>query len=125
MKRRRREFSTKVKIEAFERAQGRCQNCTAALRPGKYRYDHILPCALGGESDLDNCQLLCANCDATKTYRYDFKAIAKGKRIRARFLAARAPRNPIAGGRSDPRKRTMDGRIIDRRTGAPWGGWRR
>jgi 5-methylcytosine-specific restriction endonuclease McrA len=81
----RREFSRKVKLAAWQRAGGKCEQCTRALRPGDIRYDHVLPCFWGGEASLQNCQVICRACDAPKT-RSDQKAIAKGKRVRAKHL---------------------------------------
>lgn len=76
----RREFPAKIKLAAFERAKGRCEKCTARLYPGKFRYDHRIPDWMGGQPTLENCQVLCLNCDGEKTPR-DQHDIAKSKRI--------------------------------------------
>lgn len=93
----RREFPRKVKQAAFMRAKGKCENCTAKLYPGKYRYDHRLPDALGGEPTLDNCWVLCNNCDSPKTYEHDIPAIAKANRIRDKHIGATKPKRPWGG----------------------------
>lgn len=80
----RREFPARVKVEAFERAKGRCERCTSLLMPGKFRYNHRIPDALGGEPTIDNCEVLCLGCDAPQTYQKDIPAIAKTMRIRKR-----------------------------------------
>jgi 5-methylcytosine-specific restriction endonuclease McrA len=111
--RRRHEFPKRVKLAAFERAGGRCERCTARLVPGKYRYDHRLPLALGGESTLANCVVQCLACDGPKTYRQDIPAIAKSGRQRARHVGAK-PRSsrPLPAGRGSKWKRTLDGRTV-------------
>ena len=88
----RRNFPDKVKAEAFERAKGRCQGCTAKLFVGKIHYDHRIPDAMGGEPTLENCDVLCTSCHSEKTTRLDVPAIAKVKRIRAAHIGARKPR---------------------------------
>lgn len=88
----RREFSAKVRVAAFERAKGRCERCTGLLRPGKFRYNHRTPDALGGEPTLDNCEVLCIACDHPQTYGKDIPAIAKSKRIRKHRAGVRKPR---------------------------------
>lgn len=63
----RREFPAKVKIAAFDRAKGNCEICGLRLTVGKFRYDHKLPDALGGEPTLENCVVQCIACDKPKT----------------------------------------------------------
>ena|SRR5215468_4489616 len=46
--------------------------------------------------------------------------VAKAKRGYDGHRGIAVPRCPMAGGRDDPRKRTIDGRVIDRRTGELW-----
>lgn len=62
----RREFPARVRLQAFERANGVCEHidpdgsrCATKLRPGDLFYDHVIPDALGGEPTIDNCQCLC------------------------------------------------------------------
>jgi 5-methylcytosine-specific restriction enzyme A len=85
----RQEFSAKIKVAAFERAKGHCQECTRKLSPGDIHYDHIIPCASGGDASLNNCAVLCRSCHAWKTTDRDIPAIAKGKRVRLRHIGAR------------------------------------
>lgn len=77
----RREFPRKVKATAFQRAYGQCEICTVRLSVGKFHYDHRIPDAMGGEPTLENCQVLCTACHATKTPA-DVKRIAKTVRQR-------------------------------------------
>lgn len=88
----RQEFPAKVKLAAWERADGHCERCTAKLYPGKYRYNHRIPDALGGQPTLDNCEVLCIACDHPQTYQKDIPAIAKSKRVRQRNAGIRKPR---------------------------------
>ena len=88
----RREFSAKVKLQAFDNCGGLCVRCTARLYPGKYRYNHRIPDAIGGEPTLDNCEVLCLNCDTPQTYAIDIPRIAKAKRIRKKHHGIKKPR---------------------------------
>jgi hypothetical protein len=119
--RRRREFSAATKRESHARSGGICECCGARLGPGNIFYEHINPDAMNGEPSLGNCACLCKTCWRLKTDKYDRPTIAKSNHVRDRFINARlVPFNRIAGGRLDPRKRTMDGRVIERATGRPW-----
>ncbi|MBA4220200.1 MAG: endonuclease [Methylobacterium sp.] len=86
----RREFPNKVKAAAFQRANGQCEVCGARLTVGKFRYDHRLPDALGGEPTLDNCVVQCLPCDKPKTAD-DVRRIRKADRQRNHHLGIRPP----------------------------------
>lgn len=90
----RREFPKKVKLAAWDRADGCCEGdgCGAKLTPGKYHYDHDIPDALGGEPELWNCKVLCVACHSEKTGKQDIPRIAKTKRISAREKGIKKPR---------------------------------
>lgn len=92
----RREFSRKTKAQAFQRANGNCEVCTARLMPGKFRYDHILPDVLGGEPTLANCKVQCLACDAPKTAD-DIRRIRKSDRMRDRHTGALAKPSSLRG----------------------------
>jgi len=85
----RREFSARVKVTAFDRCCGRCEECTRFLMPGDIRYDHRIPDASGGEPTIENCQVLCRGCHDQKTRKHDVPVIAKGKRVRAHHIGIR------------------------------------
>lgn len=89
----RREFSAKVKLAAWERCDGRCevQWCNTKLHPGRFTYDHRNPDYFGGEPTLDNCQVICRECDREKTGK-DAGAIAKSRRIVKRAAGIRKAR---------------------------------
>ena len=115
MSRERQEFSKKVKLEAYTRANGHCEVCTAKLFVGKFRYDHVLPDALGGEPTLANCRVTCDACDREKTYGQDIPFIARAKRIAAKHAGAKAPsRNPLPGGRRSKWRKKINGEVVPR-----------
>lgn len=124
--RKRREFSRAIKRGAWDRCQdsegvARCELCTAPLTVGKYRFDHTQPDAFAGEPTLENCKVLCSNCDYAKTYQRDLPAIRKADRVFDRFIGATPPTEfPLQGGREDRLKRKINGRVVLRATGEPW-----
>ena len=68
-----REFSDSVKLEVIkanlEKNGGKicCEVCGTTLMSIKEcHFDHIYPYAKGGKSTLENCQLLCTNCNLKK-----------------------------------------------------------
>ena len=102
----RNEFSAKTKDLAAERAAGNCEDCGRELRhSGDFHYDHIIPCALGGTSDLGNCQVLCVACHGLKTGGGDVPRIAKARRNRRTNQGIRKPRTITAW-------RKFDGTIV-------------
>lgn len=112
----RREFSKRVKLEAFERCKGLCENCTVKLGPlTGVEYDHRIPDALGGEPTLENCVVLCKTCHKLKTTKNDVPVIAKSKRVRSKHLNAKKPTGrPMPGSKRSKWKRKMDGSIVPR-----------
>lgn len=113
----RREFSARVKVAAFERANGSCEGCGARLTVGKFHYDHDTPDGLGGEPTLENCRVLCVACHAVKTRTGDVPAIAKAKRREARHIGAHKSKTPLPFGRGSKLKRKMNGTIVKRGEG--------
>jgi 5-methylcytosine-specific restriction endonuclease McrA len=89
------EFSKATKLAAFRRAHGRCERCSGLLTPGKFAYDHRNPAVFSGDAGaaLENCQVLCASCHDTKTYRKDIPDAAKSNRIRASAAGIRRDRH--------------------------------
>jgi 5-methylcytosine-specific restriction endonuclease McrA len=82
----------RVKIRVFDRAGGKCANCTltigASLRPA---YDHIEALINGGKHTESNLQLLCVPCHAVKT-KTDVAEKSVTARIRAKHLGVKKPR---------------------------------
>lgn len=89
----RREFSAKVKIAAFERANGRCEKCTAKVGIGNVEYDHSTACGLGGDASDGNCVVLCKTCHRNKTDKEDIPRIAKAKRQQRYAAGVKKPRS--------------------------------
>ncbi len=105
----RREFSKAVKLDAWKRAAGHCERCTAKLFPGHYDYDHDKPDAFAGEPTLENCRVLCDNCHLKKTTEEDLPAIVKSNRVRAKHWGIRTPsKRPLPGSKASPHKRTFN-----------------
>lgn len=109
----RQEFPAKVKVAAFERANGHCEKCTARLFVGKFRYDHITPDWMGGQPTLDNVQVICSTCDGKKTPR-DQRDIAKSKRVIRRHIGANPRKHRWGYGKDDPLKMKIGGRVVPR-----------
>lgn len=93
-KMKRQEFSNKVKLAAFERAKGHCEVpwCNAKLHPGRFIYDHRNPDYFGGEPTVENCQVICRECNRDKTNN-DATDIAKSRRIVKREAGIRKKRS--------------------------------
>jgi HNH endonuclease len=84
--------------------------CGAALRPGKYVYDHIVPYELTRDSTFENAQVLCDNCNGKKTFVCDVPRIAKAKRVEDKHIGAeRQSRRPMPCGRNSRRKMKIGG----------------
>lgn len=107
----RREFPKAVKVAAWQRCNGHCEECTAKLFPGRFQYDHDIPDGLGGEPTLDNCVVRCSACHLTKTTKVDVPRIAKTKRVRNAHLGITRPKRPMPGSRGSALKKCMDGRV--------------
>ena len=61
---RRKAFPKPVKAAVLQRSAGMCE-APGCERVGR-DFDHIKPVATGGDNSLDNCQLLCRPCNASK-----------------------------------------------------------
>ena len=85
----RKEFSKKIRRDAFMRAGGKCEACGAHLWIWRFHYDHVIPAALGGEATPENCSVLCLACHRDKSGKHDVPAIAKATRVRDRHLGIR------------------------------------
>jgi 5-methylcytosine-specific restriction endonuclease McrA len=106
----RREFPTSVKRAARDRANGRCEECTAPLRDGGYHFDHVVPDGLGGEPTLENCSCCCKACHDIKTRTQDVPRIAKMKRQRDRAAGIKARKGrPLDGCKDSGWKKPFNG----------------
>ena len=89
------EFSTRVKRQSYDRANGKCEcGCGAPLTIGKIAYDHVLPIALGGQPTLANCRCITVDCHKAKTAT-DVGRIRKADRQKAKAIGAKAPKQEI------------------------------
>lgn len=109
------EFSRKTKAAIIARANGHCEKCSAALKPGEGEVDHVLPAALGGEPTIANGRLICRACHKEKSAS-DVRRIRKADRQRDKNTGAMRTKNPMPGSRASKFKRRMDGTVELRET---------
>ena len=109
----RQEFSKRTKLLAFERAGGRCENCTARLQTGSVEYHHDREAIFDGANDLDNCVVVCRGCHRTITSKRA-AVIAKSTRIRNKHIGIERQRSSFQTNRDGVWKRKMNGEIIRR-----------
>lgn len=88
----RKEFTRETKRAALARSGHKCeatgprygfeegQRCNCDLSLG-VQFDHVQPCALGGDNSLDNAKAVCVQCHKYAT-RNDVRQIRKGDRQR-------------------------------------------
>lgn len=108
----RREFSRSVKLAAFKRADGRCEECTAYLVPGRFEYDHDLADGLGGEPTLENCIVRCDSCHVRKTASEDVPRMAKADRARRKIMdGEKRTTRPIPGSKASGWRKRMNGQV--------------
>jgi len=62
-----RAFSDKMKREAYERQKGICAKCGEHFEIEEMEADHITPWHEGGKTIPENCQMLCKQCNRTKS----------------------------------------------------------
>ena len=62
-----REFSDKMKREAYERQKGICLKCKKKFEMEEMEADHIKPWHEGGKTISENCQMLCKEDNRTKS----------------------------------------------------------
>lgn len=62
-----RAFSPKMARIAYERQKGICPKCSKHFSIEEMQADHITPWSKGGKTILDNCQMLCADCNRRKS----------------------------------------------------------
>lgn len=62
-----RAFADKMKREAYERQDGVCPKCGEHFEMEDMEADHIKPWHEGGKTVSENCQMLCKQCNRTKS----------------------------------------------------------
>lgn len=63
-----REPSNRLKVQVLMRDGNRCRLCGVECNDGLHNihFDHIIPWSKGGETTLDNLQVLCSDCNLAK-----------------------------------------------------------
>lgn len=61
-----RAFDNRQKREVFEKQDGICANCHEKFAIEEMEADHITPWSEGGQTVIDNCQMLCKECNRRK-----------------------------------------------------------
>jgi hypothetical protein len=62
-----RAFTDKQKREAYERQKGICTHCKEHFEFEEMEADHIKPWHEGGKTIIENCQMLCKDCNRRKS----------------------------------------------------------
>ena len=62
-----RKFSAKIKRAVYERQGGICAKCGGHFDLKQMEADHITPWSAGGKTEINNCQMLCKNCNRRKS----------------------------------------------------------
>lgn len=111
----------RVRVRVFERAGGRCEECTRKISPGDaWQADHVVALINGGANRESNLRCVCSWCHAAKTAG-DVAEKAKTAAARKRHLGIRPP-SRMAGARNSGIKIKLNGQVVDRATGEPAGG---
>jgi 5-methylcytosine-specific restriction enzyme A len=58
----RHEFTVAIKLAAWTRAHGTCENCGLPFRGRRPEYHHIRESFFGGAATLENCLCICVPC---------------------------------------------------------------
>ena len=62
-----RKFPAKIKRAVYERQKHICAKCGGEFEFKQMEADHIKPWSEGGKTEIDNCQMLCKNCNRRKS----------------------------------------------------------
>jgi hypothetical protein len=62
-----RAFTPKMARMAYERQKGICQMCNRYFDIDGMQADHITPWSKGSKTALENCKMLCADCNRRKS----------------------------------------------------------
>lgn len=61
-----RAFTESEKRQAYEKQKGICVKCNKHFKFNEMQGDHVIAWSRGGKTTLDNCQMLCTECNARK-----------------------------------------------------------
>ncbi|MBQ5704532.1 MAG: HNH endonuclease [Alistipes sp.] len=62
-----RTFSDAQKLSTYERQQGVCPLCGNKFGIEEMEADHVTPWSQGGKTTIENCQMLCRECNRRKS----------------------------------------------------------
>ena len=62
-----RKFPDKIAQKVFNKQNGRCKFCGGLFSFSQMEADHIIPWSKGGHTDEGNCQMLCVQCNRSKS----------------------------------------------------------
>ena len=62
-----RTFDDNTKREVYEKQKGVCKNCGKHFKIEEMEADHITPWSKGGHTVIENCQMLCKECNRRKS----------------------------------------------------------
>ena len=62
-----RAFKDNEKRKAYERQKSICKKCGKYCEISEMEADHITPWSQGGHTTIDNCQMLCVDCNRRKS----------------------------------------------------------
>ena len=62
-----RTFSDSEKLQAYTKQNGICKICGKHFELEGMEADHITPWSQGGKTNLENCQMLCRECNRRKS----------------------------------------------------------
>lgn len=63
-------FSKKLMSELLEAVDNKCQSCGKELDFNLAQLNHIIPRVRGGDSSIENMEILCRNCSVSKGRLY-------------------------------------------------------
>ena len=114
----RRPLSLSARMRIFADHRGACHICGDVINGVRepWDIDHVIPLALGGDDEPSNMAPAHARCHrgpGGKTSA-DIAQIAKAKRVHAKHIGARQPKNPLPGSRGSKWKRKIGGRTEPR-----------
>ncbi len=70
-----RNFKIKDKKDIYNSYNGLCGFCNTKLKFNNSLFDHLIPHSKNGNSDINNCILICENCNLIKKDKDAFKII--------------------------------------------------
>jgi 5-methylcytosine-specific restriction endonuclease McrA len=85
----RRSITTKMRVQIFQRHEGRCDICGGKIGVGEsWEVSHRTPLEMGGADDETNWFPAHYHCHRDQTKAIDIPAIAKAKRLNAKHTGA-------------------------------------